>query len=533
MGYSAVMKRRSLRYLPILLVSAGIWAQPNSPVDVDPQTCAALGRNAVVDSAEWIRPPFIVHETYGAKERWRDYTVTVPFCRVVGTLKPETRSEIHYELWLPPRTTWNGKFEGVGAGGSVGTILYRALLPGLMRRYAVAATDNGHTSHSREVDWALGRPERIVDFGYRAEHLVTQAAKNLTQQFYQRVPQHSYFVGCSQGGQHAMMEAQRFPEDYDGIIAGAPVYSWTDEMVDQAWNVRALQLTPTHVLSKEKTALISVAVQSACGGPDGLIADPRQCSFDPSRLLCSDANKEQCLTAAEVQAVRQIYDGPKTSSGVQLSPGLPRGSEGTWDVLWSNPEHLGGSWDGVFKYMVFEDPAWDISKMNFDRDPQMARGKLGPALNPDNPDLSRFAERGGKIIVYHGWADHMVPSEVSVNYFDSVVKTLGQDRVDSFYRLFMIPGMAHCRGGPGADVLFQSDAAPDVPLRADRDLLTALEHWVENGEAPARFVVSKVDEHQGGKVTRTRLVCPYPTSATFSGKSDPTQAETWKCADSR
>ena len=223
-----------------------------------------------------------------------------------------------------------------------------------------------------------------------------------------------------------------------------------------------------------------------------------------------------------------MYRGPKKSDGAQLTPGLSRGGESAWDRLWSNPEHLGGSWQGVFRYMVFDDPAWDIPKMNFDRDPELARKKLGSKLNPDNPDLSNFAKHGGKIIVYHGWADDMVPSEGSVNYFDSVLKTLGTTRVNDFYRLFMIPGMAHCGGGPGANVLFQSELATNIPFEPNRDILTALEHWVEKGEAPGAFVVSRVKED--GQVTRMRLVCPYPSAATYSGTGDPTQAQNWACS---
>ena len=298
-------------------------------------------------------------------------------------------------------------------------------------------------------------------------------------------------------------------------------------MVDQAWNARALQQIPSHALSKEKLVLLAKAVTKACAGPDGLIADPRKCSFDPSTLLCKGGDDNQCLTGPEIETVRQMYDGPKTSTGVQLSPGLARGSESTWDRLWSNPDHLGGSWLGVFRYMVFEDPTWDLPKMNFDRDPEVARKKLAATLNPESPDLSRFAKRDGKIIVYHGWADDMVPSQGSVNYFESVVQTLGATQVNDFYRLFMVPAMAHCAGGPGANVLFQSEIAPKVPLDPDRDMLTALEHWVEKGEAPGRFVASRVE--QDGIITRTRLVCPYPFFAAYSGTGDPAQAQTWTC----
>ncbi|HYM78921.1 MAG TPA: tannase/feruloyl esterase family alpha/beta hydrolase [Candidatus Dormibacteraeota bacterium] len=524
------MKCSSLRFFPILFVSLAVWAQGHQSFEPDQKACVALARaGGPVDSAEFVRPPFTAFAggTAAGGTAVPPITVNVPFCRVVGALRPTNDSDIRFELWLPPQADWNSKFQGVGSGDSRGTIEYRALMRGLVRGYATVSTDSGHRS-TGGVIWAFNRPERIIDFGYRAQHLATQAAKTLTQRFYGRALRYSYFVGCSQGGHHGMTEAQRFPEDYDGIIAGAPVYSWTDEMVDQAWNARALQQIPSHALSKDKLPLLAKSVIKACAGPDGLINDPRKCSFDPASLLCKDANDHQCLTSAEVEAVHQMYAGPKKSDGVQLSPGLSRGGESDWDWLWSNPERLGGSWQGVFRYMVFDDEAWDLPKMNFDRDPELARKKLGNTLNPDNPDLSQFAKHGGKMIVYHGWADDMVPSEGSVNYFDSVLKFLGTTRTKDFYRLFMIPGMAHCGRGPGANVLFQSELARNIPLEPKRDMLTALEHWVEKGEAPEAFVVSRVEED--GQVPRMRLVCPYPSAATYNGTGDPAQAQNWACS---
>lgn len=524
------MNRTLGTFLLPALVYSSLIAQSNQDSKAAAQACSALKpSNAMVSSAEFIQPPFTVKETYGPDEQRKSYTITLPFCRVVGTLKPEPKSEIKFELWLPPQASWNGKFEGTGSGGSLGSILFRSLMRGLVRNYAVVATDSGHVSDdASDVAWALGHPERVVDFGYRAEHVVTQAAKDLTKQFYGRAPHYSYFVGCSQGGHHGLTEAQRFPEDYDGIVAGAPVYSWTDEMVDQAWNVHALQQIPSHSLSKQKLALLAKSVGKGCGGPDGIIDDPRECSFDPSTLLCnSTVSTGECLTSPEVEAVRQMYAGPKTSAAVQLSPGLTRGGESAWDALWSNSERLGGSWLGVFRYMVFDDPTWDLSKMNFDRDPEFARRKLGATLNPNNPDLSSFAKHGGKIIVYHGWADDMVPAEGSVKYYDAVVASLGTTHVNQFYRLFMIPGMAHCGYGPGADALFNTERASNIPIEPERDLLSALESWVEKGRVPDRFVASRVEDD--GTLSRTRLVCAYPSVAKYQGSGDPLLAENWKC----
>ena len=528
------MKRKILISSLFLLFSTALWAQPNEKAtDSDVKACAALSGEGKlpwsVNSAEFVQPPFTAFVAVGPRDSWRKVTVGVPFCRVIGTLKPTPRSDIRFELWLPPRADWNGKFEGVGSGGSLGTIQYRALMRALVRGYATAATDNGHQSDDAyDESWAMGQPERVIDFGYRAEHTVTQAAKTLTEHFYGRAPRRSYFVGCSQGGHHGLMEAQRFPEDYDGILAGAPGYSWTGEMAGQAWNVQALQQTSTGALPPQKLQLLQQSVTKACGGADGLVDDPRHCSFDPAVLRCTGPAENSCLTNSEIEAVRRMYAGPKTSAGAQIYPGLSPGGETRWERLWADPKKLGGSWQSFYRFMVFGNPAWELSSMDFDRDPALAKQKLGNILDPDNPDLSRFADRGAKIIVYHGWADDMVPSQVSVDYYSSATAKLGSARMKSFYRLFMVPGMSHCGGGPGANVLFHSEDAAAVPLAPDRDMLTALEQWVEQGRVPSDFVASGLDKD--GAIERTRLLCAYPSIAKYRGTGDVNRAENWACS---
>jgi feruloyl esterase len=323
------------------------------------------------------------------------------------------------------------------------------------------------------------------------------------------------------------MEAQRFPEDYDGIIAGAPVYDWVGEMTEQAWNVRALRQTPAGALSPEKLRLLHRAVVKACGGPDGQLEDPRKCSFDPSTLKCDTPAQSSCLTDGEVAAVRQMYAGPKTSAAVRIYPGLSRGSESDWDWLWSDPKRLGGSWLEFYRFMVFQNPSWNLSMLDFDRDPSVAEQKVGQVLNPMSPDLSGFAKRGGKIIIYHGWADDMVPSQVSIDYYDSLNSTLGPKKLEEFYRLFMVPGMWHCGRGP--DVLFRSEDAVAIPLEPERDMLTTLERWVEGNRAPNSFVTSRLSKD--GTVERTQLLCAYPSVAVFSGSGDPMLAQNWVCPE--
>jgi feruloyl esterase len=322
------------------------------------------------------------------------------------------------------------------------------------------------------------------------------------------------------------MEAQRFPEDYDGIIAGAPVYNWVGEMTEQAWNVRALQQTPAGALPAEKLQLLYRGVVKACGGPDGLVEDPRKCSFDPSALKCDTPAQSSCLTDSEVTAVRQMYAGPKTPAGAPIYPGLSRGSESGWDRFWSDPKKLGGSWLEFYRFMVFQNPSWDLPMLDFDRDPSVAEQRVGQMLNPTNPDLSGFAKRGGKIIVYHGWADDMVPSQVSIDYYDSVKSKLGSKRLQEFYRLFMVPGMWHCSRGP--DVLFRSEDALAIPLEPERDMLTALEQWVEHNRAPNSFVTSRLSKD--GTIERTHLLCAYPKFARYRGEGDVMRAESFACS---
>lgn len=504
-----------------------VLAQDKNDVS-DPAACAVLRVATGPMSAEFVVPPFT---TSARGTTGPEITVHVPFCRVVGTIKPTPDSDIRFEVWLPPRTDWNGKFAGVGSGGSRGSIEHQRLMGMLVRGYAAMSTDSGHRSVSAsDVTWALGHPDRVVDFGYRAEHLATVAAKALTARFYGRESKYSYFVGCSQGGHHGLMEAQRFPQDYDGIVAGAPVYDWIGEMTEQGWNARALEQTPTGALSNDKLQSLHQAVLRACAAGDGLIEDPRRCSFDPVSLRCRDSDRNSCLSDKEIAAVRKMYTGPKTSAGVRIYPGLSRGGEAGWSRLWSNARRLGGSWLGFYRYMVFQNPTWDLSMLDFDRDPAYAEQKIGQAVNANNPDLSGFVKRGGKLIIYHGWADDMVPSQTSVEYYEAVRAKLGAPQVAKFYRLFMIPGMWHCSSGP--DVLFHSEEAPAVPLASGRDMLRTLEEWVEHGRAPEKFETSLLTKD--GKVARTHLVCAYPKVAKYRGAGDIRYARNWECsADAR
>ena len=436
------------------------------------------------------------------------------FCRVAATLTPTRDSDIRIEVWMPGQG-WNGKFLGVGNGGWAGNISYPAMAESLARGYAVASTDTGHQGNGGDASFALGHPEKLIDFGYRAVHEMTAAAKAFVRAFYENAPRFSYWTGCSTGGKQGLTEAQRFPADYDGIIAGAPANNWTRLMTGLLWAGRATLSDPASRIPPEKFAVLNRAVLNACdardGVTDGVIENPRSCQFDPQVVACKNGGDgADCLTAAQVEAARKIY-APATNprTGEALYPGLPPGSELGWGAAAGGPAPFPIP-DSHFKYVVFEDPKWDFRTLDFDRDITRAERVDNGTLTAVNPHLSAFAQRGGKLLMYHGWNDQLITAQNSVNYYESVRSTIGAARTDATMRLFMAPGMAHCSGGPG-------------PNQAD--WLAALEQWVERGIAPSRIVARAA----GGTAVRTRPLCAYPQVAQYSGKGSTDDAANFTC----
>lgn len=509
----------------------------------DAEACARLeGRQfeqGRIVSATFARPPY----TTGWMNSLRTATVKVPFCRLEGYASPAKRSHIVFEVWLPARTLWNGRFLGVGAGGSMGAVNTLALADGVNRGFASVATDNGHRSPGpRDGNhWALAEPDRIVDFGHRAHHVATLAGKAATEAYYGRRPEFAYNFGCSQGGLKGLMEAQRYPEDYDGIVAGAPVVSWVNEMTQQAWSVRALTETPQSALTVEQMQRLQDAALNRCGGANGLINDPRECDFDPGQLQCSPGLGGTCLTPEQITAVRRIYAGPRTSEGARIFPGFAPGGERGWEQFYATVRADGsvggGSWLGVYRYMVFDDPTWTLPQLDFDRDPGFAKHKVGPMLDADNANLDAFAELGGKLIVFHGWSDQQVPAESSIEYYAAAVARRSRERIDQFFRLFMVPGMAHCYpevtapGAPppqGPNLVLLTEYDSDVPLTLENDALTAIQQWVEENQAPTQFVV-RVRHEPSGITARTVRACAAPAQATYVGHGDPLDAKHWEC----
>lgn len=458
------------------------------------------------------------------------------FCRVQGTLTPTPSSQIRIEVWLPPKDKWNGKFLGAGNAGFGGTFTSPYIFMGgaIGRGYAAAGTDTGHVNGqmgdraASGAGWALGQPEKVIDYGHRANHLTAAAAKSLVKAYYASAPKYSYFQGCSNGGREALMEAQRYPEDYDGIIAGAPAHNWSSLMAAQAWNTRARDALPDGSLPVGKLMILQEAVLKQCDGPDGVadgwLEDPRQCKFDPATVQCKDgADAETCLTPAEVAAVRKIYEGPKDSRGKQIYPGFAPGSEALqWHQWMTGPETDASMFSTeYFRYMVFGKPDWQLSELDFDRDVPLARAKHDNLIASNNPDLRPFAKRGGKLIMYHGWGDGGIPAQGSIDYRDAVRAKVGAAQTDAFYRLYMVPGMGHCLGGPGP---------------SDFDALAALEQWVENKTAPKELIASKYANEYArllgmplGDPVVSRPLCPYPQIARYKGSGSTDEAVNFSC----
>ncbi len=438
------------------------------------------------------------------------------FCRVAAQIKPTSDSDIKIEVWLPAER-WNGKFMGVGNGGWSGAIVYGSLAMALNHGYATASTNTGHDG--ADATFALGHPEKLADFGYRAVHEMTVKGKAIAEAFYSKGPERSYWNGCSSGGKQGLKEAQKFPLDYDGIVAGAPANYWTHLMAGDLWPGIVTSKDPAAFLAPAKLLVLHQAALDACdnldGVKDGLIEDPTRCHFDPGALLCKGEENGSCLTAPQVAAARKIYDGAKNPrTGKSVFPGMTRGSELVWPAL-AGPKPFGIP-VSHFQYVVFKDPKWDYLTLDFDKDVTLADKLDNGLLNATDPNLKAFFAHGGKLLMFHGWNDQLISPLNSVNYYNSVVKAMGGlAKINDSYRLFMAPGMNHCSGGDG-------------PSRID--VFTTIDDWVAQGKAPDQMVA----EHLTGiKVDRSRPLCPYPQVAKYKETGSIDEAANFTCVSAR
>ena len=543
-GCTKSVRIRSLAFAS-LLIGAGLPAGPAAAA-----TCASLAAlsqpGSVLIAAAL---PFPGGSFTGPDGNL--YENVPPFCKVSAVLTPTADSLINVEVWMP-NPGWTGRFEGTGNGGYAGTIALAvpAMIDGLMRGTAVAGTDMGSApSSNNDGDALVGHPEKWIDFGYRSTHLMTVLGKQLVQAYYGRPARFSYFNGCSTGGQQALMEAQRFPDDYNGILGGDPANNRTHVHTSIVWNYAQMHRSPTSLfIGTNQTQAITNAVVAACaiksGGlaTDPFLTDPRSCDFDPAELQCANGvSNGTCLSPDEVQAARQIYAGATDpANGHLIFPGSVKGGESDtqfgWVGIQDQPEP---PFDSLFKWVF--GPTWLWPSFDFNENMAQVDQTLAPILNANNPDLSAFATNGSKLLMYQGWADPLVAPQDLIDYYLRVeAQQKGSSaeqlrKTQQYFRLFMVPGMYHCAFGPGPNAFGnrfsgQVYAAPPPVEDTQHDALLALQQWVEQGVAPASLIATKYnnDLPQQG-IAMQRPICAFPQVPKYKGSGDTNAASSFTC----
>jgi feruloyl esterase len=446
---------------------------------------------------------------------------TPAYCEVTGIIAPVSRSRITVVYRLP--TPWNGKLAGLGGGGWAGNITLDrppgrnfTAAAALAKNYATAQTDGGHAAFEVwDTGWAAN-PESVIDFSYRAIHLMTVAGKAVVARYYGHPQKHAYFQGCSTGGRQGLMEVQRFPNDYDGVVSGAPVYdllTQTSALVrTQAFNKPGAALSASQLKRLHEAALAACDTQD--GVMDGIVGDPRSCNFDPAILECKEgASTPDCLSAAQVAAVREMYAGVKTVDGRIAAYPLSRGGERSWSRFSAAPSSSAGGASaglGGLREALFGDPDYDVKTFAADRDLSKVRGsEFAANYEAKNPDITPFIVHGGKLLLWHGFDDPGPSPLGTIAYYEAIQRTTGvKTELNASTRLYLLPGVYHCGGGPGAD---------------EFDSLTALDQWVESGKPPESLIATRND----GKLSRP--LCAYPTLPRYKGSGDPANAGSFEC----
>jgi feruloyl esterase len=467
---------------------------------------------ATIDSAQMVAAGSFVQPGGGARGASNVFANLPAFCRLTATLTPTSDSDIKTEIWLPA-SGWNGKYQAVGNGGWAGTIPYAALAAAVADGYAGAGTDTGHVGNN--ADFALGHPEKLIDLAYRSIHEMTVQAKTIIKEHYGSPAKFSYYNGCSQGGRQGLAAAQKYPEDFNGIIAGAA--AWNQMRMHAARTALNLSVNkdPDSVIPPSRYTMIHDAVLNACdaqdGVKDGVIENPMQCNFDYSKLLCKAGDAADCLTKGQIESAKAMTSSVKDpKSGKVIYEGhLMQGSELGWATL-GGPQPLGLAISGM-RNVVFQDRSWDFHSLDASVDFDRAQKSDNGALYTGDPDLKPFFDHGGKLLMYHGWSDPQVNPLNSVIYYESVLKTVGREKAETWIALFMIPGMNHCQGGPGTDTF---------------NKVRVLESWVEQGQRPTQIIAS---HRTNGQVDKTRPLCPYPQVAKYKGSGDTNDAANFSC----
>lgn len=540
MGHPIPRSRRALQALLLPLAAASLAACGGSDDDggtpvATPLACDAASFAALkLDRATVLSATPVAAGSYTPPGTSTALAGLPAFCLVKGQATPTDDSLINFEAWIPAASGWNGKLVTTGNGGYSPALSYRDMAYALAQGYAAIGGDTGHQSaDGNDMLWGVGHPEKISDWGSRSIHAITVPAKQVVATLQGQAARRAYYYGCSTGGHQAYAQTQRYPGDFDGVIAGAPGNNRTALNAEFLWRFlsnRRSAADPSLILTPAKAALITTAAVAACdtidGVADGVIDDPRRCTadrFDVGALQCTGADAADCLTAEQVAAARRIYAGPANPrTGAAIYPGQVVGSESGWPGYWGGAEPVRTDY---WRYWTFEDPQWNPWSFDFDRDLTFALAKVGSRVDQTSADLSAFKARGAKLLVFQGWSDPVVVATDTIAYYDRVKAAQGsQAEVDAFMRLFVVPGMGHCSGGPGATSFGNAGTPPVVD--ADHDLLSALDRWVEQGTAPARIVASRV---VGGSVVRTRPVCAWPTQAVYGGSGSTDDAANFSC----
>ncbi len=495
---------KTIAFLPLIFAAAPAFSASCDSLAALALPSATITSAQVVAAGEF-KPPAGNQKGKGANP----FANLPAFCRVAATLKPSSDSDIKIEVWLPV-AGWNNKLQSVGNGGWAGVISYPALADAVREGYAAASTDTGHVGGSGS--FALAHQEKLIDFGWRSEHEMTVKAKAVVTAFYGSAPKLSYWNGCSTGGRQGLKEAQMFPDDYDGIIAGAPA----NRTAISLWIAFAVLKDKESYIPPAKYPMIHEAALAACdakdGAKDGLIGDPTKCNFDPKVLLCKNGDGPSCLTAPQVEAAKKVYSpGKNPRTGQELFPSLVPGSELGWGIQALGPDPSANIWD-QYKYVVYKDPNWDWRTFDFDKGVAKGDEPENIPMNATDPNLKAFFAHDGKLLMYHGWSDPNVSPLNTIKYYKSVADTMGgASKVSSNIRLFMEPGMGHCGGGEGPNVF---------------DKVTPLEQWVEQKKAPEQIIAS---HSSAGKVDRTRPLCAYPQVAKYKGSGSIDEAANFAC----
>jgi len=497
------MKKLALFALAALLLTPNVSAAAS---------CEDLSKTALPNTTVTLAQPVAAgaFTAQGGRGGANPFADLPAFCRVAATLKPSADSDIKIEVWLPANG-WNGKFQAVGNGGWNGNVDQNALATALRRGYAAASTDTGHEGGAGP--WMQNR-DKVIDYGYRAVHEMTATAKSMINAFYGNPAKLSYFNGCSAGGRQGLKAAQMYPDDFDGIIAGAPALNATGRAAYAVYVAQALHKEDGSYIPAAKYPAIHEAALKACDASDGVtdkvVENPRACKFDPQVLACkAGEDTNGCLTPAQVTAARALYQPLVNSRTKQvINTPLEVGSELGWATFGGQQPF--GVATQFYQFMVFNNPQWDWKTLNWDADMAAVAKAESGIIDAKSTDLKKFVARGGKLIQYHGWADPQIPSGSSTSYYEDVLKAMGPN-VKNDYRLFMVPGMNHCGGGDGP---------------ASFDMVTALEQWVEQKKAPDSIPAAHLT---GGQPDRTRILCPYPQVATYKGSGDSNSAANFVC----